>query len=190
MGKTLRRLTDEKYLAGLLDRQAPVVEEIYDAYFTGVSMYVEQRGGSREDAEDVFQDALVVVYRQLKSGRLHLTSSFHTYLFGVAKKIWLNKQQRRGNQFAFADINEVTLAADATEIFEQTEQYRLYRAKFKLLGHKCQELLRYFLAGVSMREIARKMGYRSEGFVKKKKFKCKQKLVDLVRKDPAYRELK
>ena len=72
---------------------------------------------------------------------------------------------------------------------ESTERRRLFRDKFKQLGEDCQRVLKMFLEGISMVKIAEKMGYASEGYAKKRKFKCKQKLTSLIKADVRFQEL-
>ena len=190
-GQPEHRLTDEQYLNGLLGRDARVLEHIYRELFPGIVRYILDNGGNREDAEDVFQEGLMVLYRKAKSDALTLSSSFYTFLFAVCKRIWLKKLSRgKGKKALPLEEERVgNIEADAAQVLEQTEQYRLYRGKFSLLGEDCQNLLRLFFKGVSMVEIAVQMGYKSEGYAKKRKFQCKERLVQLIRDDGRYREL-
>ena len=72
----------------------------------------------------------------------------------------------------------------------QALRERLYRKKFKILSADCQKVIQLFLSGTTMSQIASTMNYSSEGYAKKKKFTCKQKLFSLITSDPAYRNLK
>ena len=70
------------------------------------------------------------------------------------------------------------------------EQYRLYRKHFRKLGKDCQKVLEMYFDKVSMAEIARRMGFASEGYAKKRKFKCKEKLIQLIKAVPSFKDLK
>ncbi len=180
------------YLDGLLRRDSKVLHKIYDSFFPGILLYVKERGGSAEDAEDVFQDGMVVVYRQIKAGKLKLTSSFYTYLFAVCKRIWLKSQSKTyksKTQLQAVSVNMET-EAEIESIIERTEKNQFFREKFKLLGQDCQKVLDLFFAGTRMKEIARIMKYGSEGYAKKRKLNCRKKLFDLIREDPRFEEFK
>ncbi|MEN0049557.1 MAG: sigma-70 family RNA polymerase sigma factor [Bacteroidota bacterium] len=178
---------EETYLEGLRANNSKILSEIYHAYFKGIAQYVFHHGGSREDAEDVFQDAMLVLYRQAKSGQLVLTSSFYTYLYAVSKRIWLKKQGRNKTTQALPTNEAVPSTVEA--MLEEAEQYELYQEKFRQLGKDCQTVLQLFFKGEKMNEIAKKMNYASEGYAKKRKFKCKQKLINLVQEDIRFQGL-
>lgn len=186
------RLANEQYLNGLVGRDPAVLENIYEHLFPGIAKHVLDNSGTREDAEDVFQEGLLVLYRKARADKLVLSSSFYTFFYAVCQRIWLKKLSRGKKKRALPLEEERVgeLAADAAQALEQSEQYQLYRSKFKLLGEDCQNLLRLFFKGVSMAEIAGQMGYGSEGYAKKRKFQCKQKLVQLIRSDSRYQELR
>lgn len=179
---------EETYLEGLKANDNEVLSQIYHAYFKGIAQYVVHRGGSRQDAEDVFQDTMLVIYRQVKSGQLVLTSSFYTYLYAVSKKIWLKKQGRKKTTQALP-INEAVPSAVET-MLEEAEQYELYQEKFRQLGKDCQTVLQLFFKGTKMNEIAKVMNYASEGYAKKRKFKCKQKLIGMIQEDTRFQSLR
>ena len=179
---------DKIYIEGLRERDNKVLAEIYHAYFKGIAQYVIHHGGSRQDAEDVFQDAMLVLYRQVKSEQLVLTSSFYTYLYAVSKRIWLKKQGRKKTTQALP-INEAVPSTVET-MLEEAEQYELYQEKFRQLGKNCQQVLQFFFKGVKMSEIAKRMNYASESYAKKRKFKCKEQLIKMIQKDVRFQGLR
>lgn len=183
---------DKEFLDGLLKKDSKVLQKIYDFFFPGISSYVKELGGTTEDAQDVFQDGIVVMYRQLKSGNLTLTSSFYTYLFAVCKNIWLknrSRSHRRNTQLKRITI-KIEVEAEVESFIEQTERNRFFREKFKLLGRDCQQVLNLFFAGTSMKEIAQIMDYGSEGYAKKRKCTCRKKLFQLVQNDQRFEDFK
>ncbi len=187
-----QRLTDQQYVEGLLERDSTALENIYLHLFLGIAKHVLVHGGTQEDAEDVFQEALLVLYRKAKVNRLILSSSFYTFFHAVSQRIWLKKRSQRKGKVALpleaANLSE--LEADAVEILEQPEQYALYRSKFKLLGEACQKVLRLFFSGESMIEIAKQLVYSDAHYDKKRKFICKEQLVELIKTDSRYQELR
>jgi len=186
------RLTDEQYMDGLLKRDSRTLEHIYQHLFPGIAKHIQEYGGSQEDAEDVFQEGLVVMYRKAKANSLILKSSFYTFFYAVCKRIWLKKKsQRKGKmELPLEEVSLSELEADAVTILEQSEQYALYRSKFNLLGEACQKVLRLFFKGESMIEIAKQLGYSDARYAKKRKFICKEQLVKLIKSDTRYQELR
>lgn len=183
--------TDQAFLDGLRARDARTLQQAYQQFYPGIAQHVQARGGRAEDAEDVFQEAMVVVFRKLQDPAFELTSSFGTFLYGVSKKIWLRHASRRGRhpEQPLEDLEVVETTSIDAEL-ERTERHRLFRAKLQQLGADCQKVLRLFFAGTPMTQIAQQMGFASEGYAKKRKFQCKQKLTDLIKADPRYQEMR
>ena len=181
-----------RYLLGLKKQREEVLREIYDNYFPGIKNHVINNSGSDEDAEDVFHDALIVIYRKVKNDSLELTSSFHTFLFAICKNLWLKKLKRkkRKSGVTIEDAEVLTILNDSEQEIETTERFALYREKFQLLGEDCQKLLLLYFERKNMEEIAEAMGFGSEGYARKRKFQCKDKLTKLIKADERFNELK
>lgn len=183
--------TNDRYLSGLRARNHAILQEIYQAFFPAIRSHIQQKGGRLEDAEDAFQDSLVVLYRKLDEETFQLTSSFGTFLYAVASRIWLGRMSRKQkNPQTPLALSEPIETHDMAQALEQTEKYRLFREKLQLLGQDCQRVLQLFFAKKPMKQIAQEMGYGSEQYAKKRKFQCKQKLTELIQKDPRYQEMK
>lgn len=167
------------------------MEAIYRDYFPRISTFIRQNSGSDSAAQDVFQDALVVLYKKVKSPDFKLTSSLYTFLYAICRNLWLKKLRKSGNE-------GVTLEGDVEYIDENVEeeeltreaQYQLYRKKFRELGEGCRKLLQLSMAGKRMREIVAQLGMSSEQYARKRKFQCKQQLIRLIRQDPSYDALR
>ena len=85
----------DKYLAGLLQQDATVIRAIYTDFAPRIEAMVVQHGGNREDARDVLQEALVVIWRKAQDADFTLSSGFFTYLYSVSRFTWLRKKKKR-----------------------------------------------------------------------------------------------
>ncbi|MCB0641664.1 MAG: sigma-70 family RNA polymerase sigma factor [Phaeodactylibacter sp.] len=178
------------YLEGIRRGDPQVVEQIYKSYHQAIIQLVTKYKGSVEDAQDVFQEGLVLIFQKARQPDFQLTSSFFTYFYAVCRNIWSNHMRKKSfGEVSLTDDMKSMVQGEDPEFLEQNEQYTLYRQKFLELNEECRELLGLFLKKVSLKEIAGKMGISSIGYAKKKKFKCKEKLVQLVKSDPRYQEL-
>ncbi len=177
------------YFNGLKTRNSSIIERIYSDFFDRINNALQKYNLSRNEMQDVFQDALIIIYRKSKDEGFELTSQFYTFLYGVCQNIIRNKK-RKHSESKVTSLEDKTLNLEWTnDSLEMTEQYRLYREKFKLLGEDCRKLLTMFFNGIKMKEIQQKMNFGSESYVKKKKFKCKEKLVNMIKEDSSYSEL-
>lgn len=180
---------DERYLEGIFQSNSEVLRELYREWRPGIIRHVQTKGGNAQDADDVFQDAMVVLYRKIKTGKLTLTSRLSTYFYGIAKKVWLKKRTRRLRKQSPTEPSREYATEDNVEaLLEKTERYRFFREKLRALGSDCRQILEMFITGESMEKIARAMGFASAGYAKKRKFYCKQKLIRLIREDGRFEE--
>ncbi len=184
-------LTDQEYLRGLLHGDSTVIKEIYEQFHKAIAHLVETNHGTRDDARDVFQEGLMLVYQKAGEPDFQLSSSFFSYFYGVCRFIWKNKLKKKSNQSVTLNEEMTSMLEDlSAPDVEKQEQLFLYRQKFQLLGRDCQRLLTLFLDKISMAEIMETLGYASISYTKKRKFQCKNQLVRLIENDPKYQELK
>ena len=182
---------DQSKLEGIQRGDRATVEGLYKDYFPRISTFIRQNSGSESDAKDIFQDAMVVLFKKVNSPGFELKSALYTFLYAICRNLWLKKLRNSGRE-------GVTLEGDVEYIDENVEeeeltreaQYQLYRKKFRELGEGCQNLLRLSMAGKRMREIVSQLGMSSEQYARKRKFQCKQQLIKLIQNDPSFDELR
>lgn len=168
-----------------------VIAELYDSIFPKIKRYILNNSGGLSDAEDTFQEALVVIFRKLKEGNLSLTCSLTTYIYSICRNIWLDRL-RRTKKFTALSAHEeeyVELGEDTIETIHQNERNNLFQKHFLKMKKDCQEVLKLFMEGVSMKQISIDMGYGNEEYARKKKYMCKKNLVNNIKKDPLFSEL-
>ncbi len=178
------------YIEGMLKDDPFIGREIYDKFYPKIERLVTLNSGGKTDARDVFQDALVVIYKKALKPDFILTCPFYNFLYPICKYIWLKKLTKKSR-------SEVTIQDDAGFIDEanietvihETERHRLYREKFAQLGEKCQAIINLVFEKKKMREIAELLGYNNEKTAKQQHYKCKQKLIKLVREDVRFSEM-
>ncbi len=180
----------QSLLAGIRSGDGAIISQIYAQYHQAIVHLVETHSGTSDDAHDVFQEGLMVVFQKAKDPNFELSSSFLTYFYAVCRNIWSNKLRKKSSsEVTLDDKVQLMFAEEDQPILEHSEQYFLYRKMFLRLGEDCQKVLRLFLRKVSMEKIMEKMGYGSISYTKKRKFLCKEKLVSLIRNDRSFKEL-
>lgn len=182
--------SDKDFLAIIRSGDPVGLRALYKEYLPRIARHIMNKGGSYDDAKDVFQDAIIVLYEKMQKPEFRLTSGFYTFLFGVCRNIWGNRLQKKSR-------TEVTIPEDAkyksdtdTEaLIYKAEENRLFWDAFKKLGEDCQKLMRLFFEKTKMEDITSIMGYGSVSYAKKRKFVCKEKLVRFVKDDQRFEEL-
>jgi len=142
-------------------------------YFPVVKKMVLANGGNPQDAEDLYQEALLVFYKKALQPDFNLTSTISTYVYSICRYLWKDqlKKQRR---FAFTEIEQqlVNEQEFTTEI-ENENQFKLAEKAVSGLGDRCKELLiQFYFHSKKLKDIAAKMGYSSKNTAKNQKYKC------------------
>jgi DNA-directed RNA polymerase specialized sigma24 family protein len=151
--------------------------QLYKQAFPLVAKFVSERGGSFDEAKDIFQDALVIYYEKLAASNVVLQYSERSYILGIAKHLWAKKNKQHNHPIALDD----SLAGIAMEETASSAPEKL----LDLLHHsgqRCMELLRAFYYDKwSMSKIANRFGFSSKRSATVQKYKCLEKVRDLVK---------
>jgi DNA-binding NarL/FixJ family response regulator len=70
----------------------------------------------------------------------------------------------------------------------QARRRQVFKSHLSSLGEDCQQVLKLFFEGKSLKEIAGQMGFTA-AYAKKRKFICQQKLIASIEQDVLFREL-
>ena len=180
--------SDEAILEGLRLRSDYIINFIYKEFFPLIRFLVTENGGAGEDAEDIFQDGIIIIYNKISLNELKLTSSFKTYMYSVCRNLWLQKLNKRKAIFdKLTDVEEyIDLPKDMLQeaSIEETELHRIIQIHFLAMGEDCQKLLKLFIKNIPLREIASILGYKTENYVKTRKYLCKEELKKRIANDP------
>ncbi|MFZ5430737.1 MAG: RNA polymerase sigma factor [Bacteroidota bacterium] len=190
----MKSFTDEQILKGILRHDNVVLSYIYKQYFYKVNAFVRKNQGGEDDVSDIFQEAIIVIYRKLKENDLLFENrSFEVYLFSVCRFLWLKQlEKRRIEQEKLSDslpFQEDIYDDDLVAVVDKNERYLLYQKHFRNISTDCQKILQLFFDKVPIRQIALIMGLKSEKYVKTRKFKCKELLIERIRQDNEYKKI-
>ncbi len=184
------RYSDEAIIEGLKLRRDEMIKYVYRELYPVIRNLIISNSGTDADAEDIFQDALIIVYKKGRDEELILSSSFKTFFYSVCKNLWLQRLSKlKDYNQMFVEIEEsVTLSESITKEMHvvENEKYKLYQKHFLSLGDDCQKVLQLFLRKMSLREIAEIMGYKTEKYAKTRKYDCKEELKNRILNDPTY----
>ena len=133
---------DYKYIKGLLQNDYQIIEEIYAKYSKAIVKLVCQNKGTKDDAKDVIQESLVIIYQKAKKSDFTLTSSFFSFFYGVCRNVWW--RILRKNKYETVDIeSDIQLVDDSNinkELVEK-ERYQFYLKKLNELSEGCRKIL-------------------------------------------------
>lgn len=184
---------DQYLIEGLANNDSEVIRSIYKEFVPKVVSYIRNNSGDEDQAQDVIQEILIVLFNQAKAKQLQLTCPFDAYFFLLCKRKWLNELKKSSNkgvtiQDDFTSTNEPTEDMVAqTEVFEEKQQ--LFDTMFQRLGEKCQEVLKWSFTLKSMEEVAEKLNV-SYAYVRKKKSLCTGQLTQWIQEHSSFKSLK
>lgn len=183
--------SDEEILEGISNNDERVIAFIYKHFFDPVKIYIVQNSGTEDDAKDTFQEAVIALYRKVTNKNLALEkSSLKTYFISICKLMWLKSLERKRKKPEDELKEEVlSLQEELNDEIEITQRYKLYQDHFQKLSEDCRKLLTMFLKKVPVKEITLKMNFSSDSYTKKRKFQCKEKLIERIKNDRNYNDL-
>jgi RNA polymerase sigma factor (sigma-70 family) len=187
-----RKYSQDEIIEGIIANDTVILNQFYKENFLLIRHLIVTNSGSEEDAKDVFQEALVILYRKLKTENIVFTSSLSTYLYSVARLIWLKDLQRKSKLHVdFSDTLDEFMQHDKNipDIIERNERLKLFREQFEQLSEDCKTILRMFLNNIPIREITLSMGYSSDQHTKNRRYRCKKTLINKIRSNAKYKEL-
>ncbi|HEY3372977.1 MAG TPA: sigma-70 family RNA polymerase sigma factor [Prolixibacteraceae bacterium] len=180
-------------LNGILKNDTIVLQSIYKNFYSNINFFVKKNNGDDDDANDIFQEAIIIIYRKLKVNELVLDCSFDTYLYSICRYLWLKELgKRKLEKENIKDNHEYNddLYDDGLEkITDINERYKLYQKHFANLGKDCQKILQLYFDKVPLQTVADMMGFKSEKYAKKRKYSCKEYLIKSIKQDLRYKNI-
>jgi RNA polymerase sigma factor (sigma-70 family) len=144
--------------------------------------------GTDEDAKDIYQESLIIAFRNFKEDEdFKIKCSFHTYVYSVARHLWLKHLRiSRDNIKKFQENHEFIQFEEPEPVSREELKYSLYQKAFLELPPDCQKILKLSLDGISHKDIANMLGYKSENYISKRKHFCKEYLIKKIKESPDF----
>ena len=166
---------EKALLEGLARSDKKAIEIIYRENYNMVQSLIINNSGSTDDAKDIFQEAMIVLYEKVRSGTFELNCLIKTYVYSVSRRLWLKRLQQM-NRYVPAIENlqdTVPVEEDVDENERINSEFQAMEKAISSLGEPCKSLLEaYYLEKKSMQEIALFFGYTNAENAKNQKYKC------------------
>jgi RNA polymerase sigma factor (sigma-70 family) len=198
----VEKYSDKTLLTGIKNRKAEILEYLYREYFPQVERIVLKHEGDEQDARDLFQEALVIIFTRLKEGDLVINSSFHNYFIVLCRFIWFRQKGIRNsyesNEDSEESANRKSVASGIVNDSPGEREYnefltnqneKIFQRQYRKLPGDCKRVLKMYFRKKSYKEIATRMKYNSEDYARRKKYLSMQLLMKMIKEDPEYIEL-
>lgn len=175
--------SDQQLLEGLAKNDSTAIETLYRQYFQMVQSLIIYNSGNPEEARDIFQEIMIVLFEKVRSGSFELNCQLKTYVYSVGRRLWLKRlsQLQRTLPGSNGKTEETVPVEEDLEIHEQRNvDFRVMEKAMNSLGEPCRSLLEaYYLKKKTMLEIASGFGYTNADNAKNQKYKCLIRLKKL-----------
>ena len=185
--------TEDKIIKGFKENDHSFLSELYKEYYPTIERFVLYNTGREEDAKDLLQEAFLIVYQKIRSDEFALSSSFLTYLYSIIKNLWLKELRgHRTNGVVvkdLEDVEDVDYHINFEKEYKLNVEYFVFRKYFNQLSKSCKEIFKMFFEKYSYEEMAKVFNLKSPGVVRRRKYRCKEKLIESIKNDPSYIEI-
>lgn len=178
--------TEQEWLKMLSKGDSATIKRIYTVHYRMISSWILKHNGSEQDAADICQESVVVLYEKSKSGDFQLTSKISTYLFSVAKNLWYKELSKRGQEiYTDEQIEQESNYEEDLKVHHEREvHYQHLDEALVKLGSPCNELLKaYYYKHKNMQELTDQFGYTNADTAKTQKYKCLTRLKKIFFED-------
>lgn len=174
--------SDNEAILGILNNSEAMLKRIYIAYFPMVLQLVISNNGNEDDAKDIYQEAIIVLYNKVRAGNFELSSKLKTFIYSICRRLWLKRltqMSRYGGDIH--DLQEhLPVDEDIINHEEKDIQFGKMAGALSLLGEPCKTIIEdFYINDRSMQEICEKFGYTNADNAKTQKYKCLQRLKKL-----------
>ena len=158
------------------------VEQLYRQHYIMIQTMVLANAGTKDDAADLFQETVIVLYEKIKNGSFELNCLLKTFLYSIARRLWLKKLQQQQRFISQPDNLEETVPVE-DEIenhLKLQNDFFIMESAMNKVGEPCKSLLQaYYLQKKHMNVIAQEFGYTNADNAKTQKYKCLVRLKKL-----------
>jgi len=176
--------------AGEMHRQEALRQIFLDQDLrTIVLSHILKNGGTKDDAKEVFQEAVLQLERAIRENRFERKSTVRTFFVSIAKWQWVNTQRKQNRQ---VEWNPETYQAGSVEsvdvrVYDKETRHCLDSA-IGTLGQRCKDLLRYWSMSYTPEELCDLFGFSSPEMAKKESYRCRTRLKAYFDANPQHRE--
>jgi RNA polymerase sigma factor (sigma-70 family) len=184
------RFSDSELVEAIKEKDLlePAITQLYREHAEITRSFIMGKGGTEQDADDIFQETVVSFIETVQKGKFRQESGIRTFLIAISKNLWYNEIRRRQR----ADNREKLFVSDNSEedsnvsdLIRDRELKQQLSEVLQELGNSCRKILElFYFENLPMKEIVLHLHYENEQVVRNKKYKCLQQLTDKIKQNP------
>ena len=184
--------TDDEILRAIKsENSGSVLNYLYKNVQPKIKAWVLQNNGDVEEAQDIFQDAVIAFYKYVRMNQFKEGNNVTGFIYSISKNLWINRVKQKNRMVVNIEKHENNFIEE-NDFFSQiisNERANKIQEILSQLGERCKELLTHSIYDrMTMEEISKKMGFNNADTAKTKHYKCKQRLIELVKENKHLKE--
>lgn len=179
----------KNFFSPALPRNEIDYKSVYVSCFPMIRSMVFKNSGTVDDARDIFQEAIIVLFQNSSREKFELNVGTCTYLYSIARNKWLKHIRDNGKNTGLDDTNEIADENSFVDDDEQKQRQRLLIKHLGSMGEKCQHIIKLYFEGIPGEEIAKELQFSSYEYYRVAKNRCIENLKKLIHADPLFKEL-
>ena len=191
----MEKVTDTEIIqllrSGEKNQQNQAFRLLYRYYFGLIENLVLNNKGVRDDAKDIFQEGLIVLFKNVKNQEFRLQSTIKTYLYSICRNLWLMQLRKTKREVVLEEKHDhISVEENQFKVLEMTEKKRILLHLLKGLNDSCREILMmFYFRKMKMEEIRTLLNLKNEQVAKNKKSRCMKNIRSKVRESEAYQQV-
>ena len=170
-----------------MNSNGKALDKVYQDYFPVVNIFIQKNKGTKEDAEDIFQEAMMILVEKLKQDDFILTASLKTYVMAISKNLWFKhlRDSKKNATSELTDIHSPVVMDEISLAIEQEKSYldRLNAYLSKVSSH-CKTILEmFYFEKKTIDEIQKHFGYTTKHNAQNQKYKCVEQVKSVHTKN-------
>ena len=177
-----------KVVGAIKRNDSTTLKRLYTNNYPKIEALILKNSGTKEHAKDIFQDAFLAVWQNVKQDKFipKSESSINGYLYTIAKNKWMDVLRSQGykktftaSQLSHFEVKDEENNGIDDDILKDKRLEDVMLA-FKNLGEACKNLLRmFYFEKKSINLIAEELSLDAAS-TRNKKYRCMQKLRQLA----------
>ncbi|SRX52709.1 RNA polymerase sigma factor [Aequorivita sp. CIP111184] len=162
---------------------ATALKQLYKTNFPKVKRYVYKNSGDEQQAKDLYQEAFIAMWRNIKDDKFSAQSetAINGYLFQIAKYKWLDHVRSvryKNTTFINREIEYKEPEIEENEM--QNRKIKIIMDSISKLEKRCQLLMKlFYFEQKPFKEIAKIMAM-DEASARNAKYRCQEQLKKMT----------
>ena len=119
----MRDYSTIEIVSGIAKRKERVIQHVYQTCYPDIRKLILTNTGNEHDVEDIFQEAMIVLFQKITEQGLVLTVKFKTYLYSVCRFLWLQELEKRSRKTSgLTSVDEISAEREFDNKKQVSEQ--------------------------------------------------------------------